>query len=306
MKAIYAYYSKPFGSVDIRKAKTHWITTHSEFFVLCYSVIKMKESGLETVLFCDEYGKKLIIDEFKIPFDIVKVELDGIEKKPRFWASGKIYAYTKGLNSLGGFEPFIMVDNDAGFRKKPPTHFLTSKYRCQSIHIDKNTVFEQYLKRIQKETKNEFPFDIFHECDSLDGLKGGNAGIVVINDERLWSEFTRYTWALMEHSFFDKIENENSNLNSSYAKLRLWNVIVEENLLLLLNRRLNFELPQTVFEFTGLFVPRKDNGTTVPNPTQYFHIWGSKKNAKFIKHYEELALNYIPKEISERIYNYFK
>ena len=299
MTAIYAFYSKPFGSVDIRNAQTHWVFPYIEFLVLAYSVSKSKSFGFETVLFCDDYGYELIINKFKIPFDIVKVELNDIERSPKFWASGKIYAYSKGVESLGEFKPFVFFDNDAGFHKQPPQHYMTSKYRCQHVHNDKDSDFETFVKKIVRETKNEFPFDIYHECmQNMDGLKGGNAGMVVINDEQLWHEWTRYSQALVNHEYFDHLVKGELN---PFKKISLWNVVIEENLLFLLNRRLNFELPQTVLEFNSLLLKK---GT--PNPTEYFHIWGLKRNKEFLKKYEKIAVDYLPKELSERIINYFK
>ena len=301
MKAIYAFYSKPFGGGDIRKASTHWSIPYVEFLVMAYSVSKSKEYGFETVLFCDRYGKELILDTFGIKFDIVKVELVDCELYPKFWAAGKIYAYSKGIESLGGFEPFVMFDNDAGFHKQPPAHFMASKYRCQSIHIDAGTIFQKQYDRILKETKNEFPFDIFHEFkDNNDGVRGGNAGMVVINDERLWAEFTRYTWALMESDIFTKIRRENTKELNSYKVMSMWNVLIEENLMYFLNKRLNLEAPQTVFEFNGFSAPMN-----LHNPTGYFHIWGSKKNVNFLKKYEQIAVSYIDKQITEKVYKYF-
>jgi hypothetical protein len=300
MRAIYAFYSKPFGSIDIRNARTHWAFPYIEFLVLAYSVSKSKSFGFETVLFCDDYGKELIIDTFKIPFDIVKVELNDIEIKPKFWASGKIYAYSKGIESLGKFEPFVFFDNDAGFHKQPPPHFMTSKYRCQHVYHNHNDQFQGFVNKIIKETKNEFPFDIYHESKgNIDGLKGGNAGMVVINDEKLWSEWTRYSQALVNHEYFDSlIPNGEAN---PFKKISLWNVTIEENLMFLLNRRLNFELPQTVLEFNTLLLKE---GTH--NPTEYFHIWGLKVNKEFLKKYEKIAVEYLPKELTDRIYKHFQ
>lgn len=300
MKAIYAFYSKPFG-VDIRRAKTHWIDTSSEFYIMAYSVLKSKEHGFETVLFTDKYGKELIIDTLQIPFDIVKVELDFCEIKLKWWASGKIYAYTKGIENLGKFEPFMMLDNDAGWHSKPPLHYLQSKYRCQSIHIDTNTEFERQIMRIVKDNQNVYPFDIFHEIlKNKQEVKGGNAGVIIMNDERLWREFSRYTWDLMNHPYFDKIAKENTKEANIYKAMNKWNVTIEENLLLQLSRRLNSQLPETVFEFTGFATPIENH-----NPTGFYHIWGSKKNIKFINAFKELAISYIPKELSERIDNFF-
>jgi len=116
LKAVYTHYSKPYNS-DIRNSQTHWLFPYLEFLILAYSSAKSKKFFGKTVLVTDSYGKSLIVDSLGIPFDEVIVELDDIEKHNRFWASGKIYGYTKAIKE---FEPFVHFDNDAGFHVKPP------------------------------------------------------------------------------------------------------------------------------------------------------------------------------------------
>lgn len=300
MRCIYAYYSKPFGSIDIRRAETHWVIPHIEILTIYFSVLKSKEFGFETVLFCDKYGKELLIDTFEIPFDIVKCELDFCETKLRWWASGKIYAYTKGIESLGGFCPFVMMDNDAGWLTKPPAHFLKSLYRCQSIHIDKGSEFESNVLRLVRETNNEYPFDVFHEMvKSPDGVKGGNAGVLVIGSEELWKEFTRYTWDLMNNNWFDRLINEQPRILNPYKAIGRWNVVVEENLMFQLSRRILKQQPETIYEFTGFIKPIESDNNG------FFHIWGRKKNKKFLRDFEEYIIPYIGKEFTEKVYKYF-
>lgn len=297
MLAIYAFYSRPFGN-DIRSARTHWALPYVEFLTLAYSSAKAKSFGWKTRLVCDEYGKKLIVDDLGIHFDEVHVTLDNIEKDGRFWAAGKLYAYTKGVGET--FEPFIFIDNDAGFHEQPPEHFLTSRYRCQHIHNDKGGMFHDMVKRIVRTMPDQYPYDIYHEADrNIEGPKGGNAGVVICNDEQLWREFTKYTWDLQNGQFFDNmVKNAKGN---PYKELNLWNVVVEEILLCQLYRRIRHELPQTVFEFNGLHVPV---GTS--NPTRYFHLWISKRDIKVLRKIEEYAVNFIDPKVSKTIYAYFK
>lgn len=297
MRAVYAFYSQPFGGGDIRRSKTHWITPHSEFFVLAYSVMKSKSFGWSTVLYCDKYGKELI-ETFGIKFDKIIVSLDYCEIKKRFWAAGKIYAYTHGVDELGGFEPFIMIDNDAGFHTKPPKHFMKSAYRCQSIHHDRGTVYEMNYQTLLSQTKNEFPFDIFHEFKNQP-VRGGNAGVVIMNSELLWSEFKRYSWALMESAFFDKLVNKTGD--SPYRTCYKWNVLVEENLLYLLSKRLLFQEPQTVLDCNGFAIPHD-----IYNPSGYFHIWGRKKDNKYILDFTDKIINLLDSNIVNNIKEYFK
>lgn len=293
-KAVYTHYSLPYGS-DIRNS-THWLFQYLEFIILAYSSAKSKKFFGNTVLVTDNYGKKLIIDDLKIPFDEVIVELDGCEKKPRFWASGKIYGYTKAIKK---FEPFVHFDNDAGFHIPPPE--FTSGLTVQHIHHEYGNhfgeIFKGLVERIVNETPNEFPYDIYHEAVKGD-LKGCNCGMIAFCDKDVWSEFSRYTWALQESEFFDKIENE--AIQPMYRHFNYWNVVVEEILLYAIFKRLKKKEPEKIFDFNGFDFPKD-----TPNPTKYFHIWGSKKNREFLKVREQIALNYLDKNLTDRILKYF-
>jgi len=294
-KAVYTHYSRPYGS-DIRNSQTHWLFPYLEFLILAYSSAKAKKFFGKTVLVTDTYGKSLIIDSLGIPFDEVIVELDGIEKEARFWASGKIYGYTKAIKE---FEPFIHFDNDAGYHIKPAE--FTSELTVQHIHNDFNShfgnIFAGLVNRVVKETENVFPFDIYHEAVQGD-LKGCNCGMIAFNDEEVWSEFKRYTWALQESEFFDKIASE--AIAPMYRHFNYWNVVVEEILLYAIFKRLKKKEPAKVFDFTGFDFPRD-----TANPTKYFHIWGSKRDREFLKIRENIALNYLDKDLTDRIYKFF-
>lgn len=290
-KAVYAYYSKPFGSIDIRKAPSYWVLSYVEYIMLAFSVMQSNKYFGSTELVCDKFGKKILIDEFKLPFTHVKVDLDYCELKPRFWAAGKIHAYTKSQD-----EPFIMVDNDAGFYTEPKSEWLDEPYLCQQTHTDKGTRVGLIIKDMCNSTRDVFPFDIFHQFKN--NLIGGNAGVVVLNDMELKKEFEDYTWALMNNSYFDGILRKSHHLNP-YKALRIWNVVVEENLLYLLYLRKYGKKPKTILKDDGYMAKKNVSGVG------YYHVWGDKKNHKIIKEYEQTVINLIPKDIKERIYNYY-
>ena len=295
MEVRYALYTKPFNS-DIRKNNTHWCDKSVEFYMMAYSAFKMQSFGFETVLHTDKYGDELL-KSLGITIDRVVVDLDNCEIKRRWWASGKVHAYTRGV---GEFRPFIMCDNDAGFHTKPPEHLVNSRYACQSLHIDNNTEFEKQLLRVCDETPNRFPFDIFHQfIGYADDLKGSNSGIVIMNDKELWQEFTRYAWALFNHEWFDDIMKGAKDLNP-YKIYSKWNVLIEENLLYFLNKRMYGCNPTTILDCTGFHIPKNTY-----NPYEYYHIWGSKKNPKIIREYKEIAINYIPESVSDKIEMFF-
>lgn len=295
MECRYAFYTKPFFG-DIKRNATHWCDKVVEFYMIAYSSQKMKSFGLTTVMHTDKYGAS-ILQDMGIEFDKVVVDLDFCEIKPRWWASGKVHAYTRGV---GDFRPFVMCDNDAGFHKKPPQWMLDSRYACQSLHTDTKTEFERQIYRVVEETPNVFPFDIYHWAVGFaDDLKGSNSGFVIMNDKELHSEFTRYAWALFNHEWFDRLLKNSGELNP-YKVLNKWNVLIEENLLYFLHKRMYGVNPTTILDCNGFAIPKG-----ICNPHEYYHIWGSKKNPKIIREYKEMALNYIPERVSNQIEVFF-
>lgn len=297
MKCIYALYTKQYPKPLWSARYGHWADPKVEFLILAYSSKKSKEFFGKTCLVTDAYGKELV-DEFGIEFDEIKVELDNCETKPRFWAAGKIHAYTKSVTDFG--DGFIMCDNDAGFREKPPAWVTDSDYLCQHIHNDTHPMFYPLLRKIVAETPNVYPYDIFHEC--IKDPKGGNAGFVVLRDKEVWEEFSRYTWDLMNSEFFDRLEADfkRKKHDNMYRAFSLWNVLVEEILLMQCYRRLRGKLPNKLFDITAFDFPPNH-----PNPTNYFHIWGSKRKIERLKKDEAIAVEFIDEKITNKIYKYF-
>ena len=298
MKAVYTHYSKPYNS-DIRNSQTHWLFPYLEFLILAYSSAKSKKFFGKTVLVTDSYGKSLIVDSLGIPFDEVIVELDDIEQHNRFWASGKIYGYTKAIKE---FEPFVHFDNDAGFHVKPPE--FSDELTVQHIHNEYGStfgnIFGGLVNRLVKETPNEFPYDIYHEAVKGD-LRGCNCGVIFFNDSEVWSEFSRYTWALQNSEFFDKIASE--AIAPMYKHFNYWNVVIEEILLYSIFKRLKKKEPNKLFDINGFDFPKE-----TPNPLKYFHIWGSKRDREFLKIREKIAVDYLDrydKALVDRIYTFF-
>lgn len=82
----------------------------------------------ETVLVTNSFGKELLIDKLKLPFDIVSTEFDKYNHLHRMWWGWfKVLAY-----SLQD-KPFIHIDNDAFFIDKPSSEVLNAKLCFQSI-----------------------------------------------------------------------------------------------------------------------------------------------------------------------------
>lgn len=300
MICIYALDTRQYTH-NIRTARTHWAVPYVEFLVMSLSATKSREFGWKTRLVTDRYGAELM-QEFGMSslYDEILVELDDIDVKPRFWAAGKIHAYTKSIKDFG--DGFIMCDNDAWFDSKPPEWVTDSQYLCQHVHHERGTMFEPLLNRLLKETPNEFPYDIYRESWNKTPM-GGNAGFIVMRDKEVWELFKTYTFAMMASEFYDKLEAEfrlKKGVNI-YREFSLWNVLNEEILLLECYRRLRGKLPNKLFDIKYFDFPKN-----TPNPLGYHHIWGSKRDLDRLRRDEKTAVEYIDKTISERIYTYFR
>src|SRR5690606_6540607 len=69
--------------------------------------LQLKKYYDEVELYTDDYGKKLLIDKLKLPYNRVVLALNDLDSYDTFlWTIGKIYTY------MLQQDPFIHVDSD--------------------------------------------------------------------------------------------------------------------------------------------------------------------------------------------------
>lgn len=135
-KVVYSHWSKP--------AKDDHIGFNSkEAFANCVklSTLMSKKWADEVELVTDRKGYNLLVKDLKIPFDNVKVELDTLNKiDKKFWAIGKLHA------CLLQDKPFMHLDMDVFWFKKPPARILKAKACFQNWETDEYS--HQYYRRL--------------------------------------------------------------------------------------------------------------------------------------------------------------
>lgn len=102
-KAVYSYWE------DNKKKANGGFRTKRELAMSLALSVELAKRQFETVeLVTNDYGKALLVDQYQIPFDSVRTDLNQFNNKldPDFWAYAKIFAYS--LQT----EPFIHIDND--------------------------------------------------------------------------------------------------------------------------------------------------------------------------------------------------
>jgi hypothetical protein len=188
-------------------------------YVLSALLIHKSYAG-KTTLVTDKFGKKLLIDTLKLPYDEVIVELDYLNKYPKqFWALGKIYTYSL-LN-----EPFIHLDYD----------FLLSKPFEKSFedaalvaYMDENDDNRQgpYKKCINQYFANyTIPNGVQKYFDNYQKI-AYNAGVYGGNKTEIFKELWHITEDIIDHNLTTILQDVVSNK----ASFSMTNVILEQYL----------------------------------------------------------------------------
>jgi hypothetical protein len=124
-------------------------------------------------LVTDEKGYKFLIEELKLPFTDVKVELDCLNHiSKKNWSIGKIYACK--IQD----EPFMHQDFDVIWFKKPPLKILNSQSAFQNLESDEH--FNSFYIPLMNDAKTK-DYELNKYCN-LDLLRAYNCGIICFND----------------------------------------------------------------------------------------------------------------------------
>ena len=140
-KVVYSFWSKP--------TKNKYIGFNSKkTFENCarLSVLTSRKWAECVELVTDKKGYKLLIEDLKLPFNSVRVELDVLNNiDDKHWALGKIYACA--IQNT----PFMHIDFDAIWFNKPPDYLLNAPTAFQSkVYIDnpENSIYINLVKQV--------------------------------------------------------------------------------------------------------------------------------------------------------------
>ena len=181
-KAIYSFWSKPMDNT--------YVGFNSEKSLIeCFSIsVMMSRKHFSKVeLITDIKGKELLIDKYKLPFTSVSTELEEALKdiNKRHWSIGKIYACKIQK------EPFIHIDNDAIWFKKPPIELLTADACFQNEEGIGYEHSYEYLRKHAIDNYKDYPKYI-----RFDESMAYNCGIMGFNKfdclETWWKDALDY------------------------------------------------------------------------------------------------------------------
>lgn len=281
MRIIHSFWSKPMLDHEGRRISnlsySNWVNKQMFYYTYVLSaLLTQKYYSGRTTLITDNFGKKLLIDTLKLPYDEVIVELDYLNKYPKqFWALGKIYSYSL-IN-----EPFIHLDYD--FLLSKPFDSLFEKADLVA-YMDENDDSRQgpYKKCVnQYFIKYSLPSEVQKYITDYQNI-AFNAGIYGGNHIRIFKELWRISQEIIDTNLSEILTDAAKDASS----FSMTNVILEQYFFACMARDKNLNVA-CLHQNENLL--EDDNnfwqiGNNLPKykaqyyPEQYIHMVGHNKN----------------------------
>jgi hypothetical protein len=123
VRAVWSFWTKPFRA----GRGSRWLTDYHAHLAWGLSVELARRHYPDTLLVTDDDGAELLVDQLKLPFSSVSLELNRLhDRDPDWWALGKLCAYR--LQT----EPFVHIDSDVFLWKRLPAALEAAPVFAQS------------------------------------------------------------------------------------------------------------------------------------------------------------------------------
>lgn len=178
MKFIHTFWTGPsqLDKRDLISMKAGWLSCEYHWMSWALSCLQAKKILGPITLVTDLKGKEILIDKLKLPYDevstVLETKLD--DYPPQLWALAKIYTYSIQK------EPFLHLDGDVFFWKKPDAELLSSPLIAQNLDVNLqiyrvalNEVNEQFACIPSLFAKEKYEHTNLYASNA--GLLGGSA-----------------------------------------------------------------------------------------------------------------------------------
>jgi len=274
----------PFGWCSAKYHLMSWVLS-------CLQLTKI-HSNVELVT--DSRGKELLIDNLKLPYSHVRIEMDNLnfDCSPQLWVMKKIYSYT--LHA----EPFLNVDGDVYVFKPFPDEVLSGDLIAQNIEQD----FDYYkeLVRLVNDTFDFVPLAIKIQIESAIPIQASNAGILGGHDYRFFSYYYQFV-----KSFISQNRDKINQLTP--VQMVNFNAVVEQYIFQCLSNDRNVAvkyLLDTVYDPS--FFEAFANFHYLPNEISFMHALGDYKKNGWVCDQLANRLRMDYPEYYDRIINLFE
>lgn len=251
---------------DPLEASFGWCSARYHLMSWALSSLQLHKFYDNVELITDTKGKELLIDNLKLPYKKVRVELDDLDFdcNSQLWVMKKIHSYTL------HHEPFLNIDGDVFVFEPFPENLLSGELIAQNIEQD----FDYYkeLVGLVERTFDFVPSFFKQNLNQIEPLNGANAGIYGgqnLGFFRLYYESIKKFVAINKSLISQLPDSLVSNFNAVLEQFVFYSLGQESNI------SINYFLPPTVDPgFEGYadfhFLPKK---------TSFIHALGAyKKN----------------------------
>jgi hypothetical protein len=280
MRIIHSFWSKPMlddeGNKISNLSYSSWVNKNMFYYSYALSTLLInKYYPGKVTLVTDKFGKNLLIDTLKLPYDEVIVELDCLNHYPKqFWALGKIYTYSL-MN-----QPFIHVDYDF-FLSKPFEKSFENADLVAYMDEDDSGRQNGYKKCIDDYFSNyTIPTKVQKYFDSHQNI-AFNAGIYGGSKIDIFKELWALTKEIIDINLI-KIFDDSSKGNPAFT---MTNVILEQYLFACIAQEKKLKV-ECLHQNENLLPDNSDFWLTENNvpkykaqyyPDQHVHMCGANK-----------------------------
>ncbi|AUC13922.1 hypothetical protein BTO06_01580 [Tenacibaculum sp. SZ-18] len=254
--------------------KGGWLKKKYSFFSQALSCLSFKEFYPEVELYTDTHGKKLLLDQLKLPYTKVHVTLEEINSyNPKLWALGKIVTYAQ------QDKPFLHADTDVYIWRKFDSELTSSELFTQNLEVNfpaYQDAFNEILKRF-----DWIPTELINVLYQNQNIQAFNAGIIGGSNYSFFKQ--------LKDRAFDFIHKNEHLLNT--IDIGIFNTIFEQQLGFAIAQKkkipISYYLNKVDSDFSQVI-----NFHTVPVSSSYVHCIGYAKKSIFACEQLEARLKY--------------
>lgn len=289
MNVVQTYYSYANDENPI-KDTAGFLSADMNWKSMALSCLLLKKHYGKVTLYCNRKVRHLIIDQFKIPYDVVVEipEFMKIYEECNLWALPKIYTYS--LQT----EPFIHVDCDWFMFEKLSASIVKSDVIGQNIEYDDQFYNRRTLEKLILNECYIYPW-VMDEYDKEPVLRVINAGILGGNDIDFIQNYVKTI-----RDFISRNQSVLQKLNDGFV-----NSIYEQLFFYLLAKKGNKTIGlctegdklSTKFDWLPMDISHAPK-------TGYMHLLANLKRRMSSYVFVSKYLDYVNPEISYRISKY--
>src|SRR5690606_2974821 len=286
MRIVQSFWSKPSSNDQSTGSNLRnsggWPELRYFYYAWALSSLKFSEFFKDLTLFTDKEGKYILVDQLKLPYTKVFVELDQLNTySPKLWAIGKLYTYSRQTT------PFIHADGDFIPFRKFSKQFLQANLLVQS----KETGLEKFYLPILNSVKSRFR-DIPEEIRNPVTREAESANLGIVGGHYI-DFFRNYS-----KTAFDFIDKNVDRLDT--VQVGEFNCIAEQYLFYQMAMKRNLDVKFLLSSVSPSFA-ELIRFHMLPNLSNYIHIIGPYKQDSTVLRSLERTLSRFYPAIYDRI-----